>query len=628
MSGICGVWALDGRPVARSDLGAMLAPLERRGPDGTASWFDGPRAFGHTLLATTPEALVERLPLTHADSGCTITADARLDNRDDLLASLNLATGARTIGDGEMILLAYLRWGRSCPARLRGDFAFAIWDPRDRSLFCARDMVGMRQFLYYYAPGRLFAFATEDRAILAHPHVSGRLNEARIADFLEGFEARDMSSTFHAEVSRLPPAHALVLRGEALHISRHSTLEPPEPLRLRGDAAYAEAFKDVFDAAVQTRLRSAGPVGSMLSGGMDSGSVSAVAAQILKRSGSAPLPTFSAVGSDPACVETRTIAAAMGIDHIAPHRIELAELDSFRSDLENLVRGADDPFDANMTLVMAIYLAAQRSGLKVVLDGVGGDTTLDAPDMIAWHLRRGRLGKAWREAAGGREFWGEYFEPRSTFLRGVRRALVPQSLRQLKPRFLRTERADSATLLSPEFAQRIGLHALTRENAAHTTTPQGDGARDRTRRMLHPYISVARERYDRVAAAQAIEPRDPFLDRRVMEFCLALPADQLQRHGWPKFVLRRAMAGLLPDAVARRPGKEHLGWDFTTALMRETLSEPYPANTARLERYSNAEGSDLAQETGTFDSAIANKLTLRYLFNWIERSPDRDTTTE
>ena len=105
MSGICGVWAFDG---GAPDLDPLLAKLERRGPDGTNRWQDGPVALGHTLLATTPEALVEVLPLTEPDSGCTITADARIDNREELIAALDLAGETRVIGDGELILRAYL----------------------------------------------------------------------------------------------------------------------------------------------------------------------------------------------------------------------------------------------------------------------------------------------------------------------------------------------------------------------------------------------------------------------------------------------------------------------------------------------------------------------------------------
>src|SRR5262245_26319534 len=175
--------ALDGSEPSQPQLDSILEPLARRGPDATHSWRQGPVALGHTLLATTPESLVEVLPLTDPDSGCTITADVRLDNRVELIARLELAAEDRTIGDGELILRAYLRWGEECPARLLGDFAFVIWDPRSQRLFCARDHMGMRQLLYHHRPGTHFVFATEAGAVCAHPDVPRRINEGRIADF-------------------------------------------------------------------------------------------------------------------------------------------------------------------------------------------------------------------------------------------------------------------------------------------------------------------------------------------------------------------------------------------------------------------------------------------------------------
>ena len=270
MSGICGAWTLDG---SVTDLGPVLTLLERRGPDGTRHWKEGGVALGHTLLATTPEALVEKLPLTDLTSGCTITADVRLDNRETLMAELGLTREARTIGDGELILRAYLKWAEDCPKQLLGDFAFAIWDPRAQKLFCARDHMGMRQFNYCHVPGELFTFATEDTALLAVDRVPKTLNEDRIADLIVDLECVNTTSTFFAHVHRLPAAHTLVVEASRYIIRRYWTLRPPTPLRLASDDLYAAAFLKIFTEAVRCRLRSAGGVGAMLSGGLDSSSI-------------------------------------------------------------------------------------------------------------------------------------------------------------------------------------------------------------------------------------------------------------------------------------------------------------------------------------------------------------------
>ena len=206
MSGIAGMVAFDGASPTASEIEAMTAPLARRGPDGTHISVQNQAALGHTLLATTPEALVEVLPLTDDRTGCTITADARLDNRDELMIALNLTQETRIIGDGELILRSYLKWGEQSPTKLLGDFAFAIWDPRSASLFCARDQIGMRQLIYHHEVGRQFVFATEPAAILALPDIDAPLNYDRVGDFLSNMEGADLTSTFFRGVFRLPPA--------------------------------------------------------------------------------------------------------------------------------------------------------------------------------------------------------------------------------------------------------------------------------------------------------------------------------------------------------------------------------------------------------------------------------------
>ena len=171
MSGICGIVALDGSAPTAERLEPIMRQLRRRGPDGAHCWHGGRTAFGHALLATTPEALVEVLPLTFAEASCTITADARLDNREVLIGKLGLSDQRRTIGDGELILRAYLKWGEDCLDQLLGDFAFAIWDERQQRLFCARDPMGVRQLTYIHVEHRFFIFATEPAAIAKHDAV-------------------------------------------------------------------------------------------------------------------------------------------------------------------------------------------------------------------------------------------------------------------------------------------------------------------------------------------------------------------------------------------------------------------------------------------------------------------------
>jgi asparagine synthase (glutamine-hydrolysing) len=621
MSGICGVLHGDGRPAAPEDLSGMLARLAARGPEGSGAWHEGPVALGHTLLATTPEAQVERMPLHHTPSGCVITGDIRIDNRAELLAALGLDSARRSIGDGEVVMHAYLKWGTDCLDHLLGDFAFALWDATRGRLLCARDQAGMRQLIYHHAPGRLFAFASDAEALLAHPQVPAAISEARIADFLENLEAYDLTSTFYRDCQRLPPAHALMIEAEGLRIWRYWAPALPAPLRLGSDAAYAEAFREVFTEAVSACLRAPpGKLGAMLSGGMDSGSAAAVASRLLQQAGAAPLPTFSAISDAPDCIETRTIRIAQTMPHLEPHNIAIEDFPAFAEELMRLSQASGEPFDGHMAMLRAVYLAAHRAGITVMLDGAAGDTTLMADDMVAWRLRRGDILGAWREAAGGERFWGKEMPALRSFIAGARHVIVPDGLRALRrqARTAAQERIKAHTSpLAPAFAAAVDMPARRAAHARHVALRLDGRCQDRRALVTHPYVTVARERYDRVAAPLGIEPRDPFLDRRLLDFCLSLPPDQVERDGWPKIILRRAMKGLLPDAVRWRVGKEHIGWRFEEAMVAYWLAEAHNGLAPELERFVRPAllkhyGSTLPREF-----AVATTKAVGYLEWWI-----------
>lgn len=602
MSGICGIFPLDGSSASAPDIATMNAILERRGPDGTHVLVEPRVALGHASLATTPEAAIEVLPLTDAASGCTITADARLDNRDELMTSLGLGAEKRTIGDGELILRAYLEWGEDCAARLLGDFAFAIWDPRSAIMLCARDQIGMRQLIYHHDAGRRFIFATEPAAILALPHVDTPLNHERVTDYLSNMEGADLSSTFFRGIHRLPPAHVLTVSRDGLVLRRYWELEPEPLLELESDEAYAGEFRALFVEAVRCRLRSAGPIGAMVSGGVDSNAAAAVAAGLLASEGGGPLPTFSAVSPDEAnCRETSAIMAAIRSPGLAPTTISHAALGSLGDELARQSHDSAEPFDGHMVMVRAIYLAAQRSGIKVVLDGIGGDLVVSSDFHLAFLLRKGRIRQAIREARGAALFWGPDVPAWRSMLAGAWQAFAPMPLRAL--RFWRGRRKADR-----EFSERAAVLAPYLDQAAalrrRRQVQERDFAQDRVdeltrvRPLVHPNLVVGRERYDRVAAACAIEPRDPFLDLRLIRFCLSLPRDQVERDGWPKWILRRAMEGLVPAEVLWRHGKEHVGPEFIRAI----FGTPAPLHGGHGE--------------ATNERALTLRYENNYLLNW------------
>src|SRR3989441_814506 len=290
MSAIAGIVRLDGAPADRANLDRMLERLAHRGPDGHGSHIADSCGLGPRMLWTPPQALHQRLPPPNSTGGPPPTADARIDNREELCS---LLCAPSTVTDADLILQAYARWGERCPEHLLGDFAFALWDARRGLLFCARDHFGVKPFYYHHRPGRLFAFASEIKGLLVLSDVPRRLNETRVADYLVPL-LEDKEITFYEEIVRLPPAHRMVVTREGVRIDQYWTLDPEREIRMKSDAEYAAAFREIFTEAVRCRLRSAFPVGSMLSGGLDSSSIACVPRELLAEDGGGKLHTLSA----------------------------------------------------------------------------------------------------------------------------------------------------------------------------------------------------------------------------------------------------------------------------------------------------------------------------------------------
>ncbi|MGR3495024.1 asparagine synthase-related protein [Citreimonas sp.] len=570
MSGICGIVSFGAAPPPdAATVRGMTAALERRGPDGTTHWIGDGVALAHTRLVTTPEARAETQPLVHAPSGCVITADLRLDNRRDLSERLSIDLGARTVGDAELVLAAWLRWGEACPEHLLGDFAFALWDPRKRLLFAARDQMGMKQFIYgCTGPSRLI-FASSPSAVRLVAPEAFPLNEARVADYLEDMEAIDRTSTFFRGILRLPPAHRLVFDEKGLRVSRYWQLKMP-PERIGSARDHEDAFLDAFTEAVRARLRGAGPVGSMMSGGMDSSAVVATASRLLADTGAGPLRTYSVVSPDPeGCKETQAVDAMMDVPGIHATRIRRdGPPDSLQHRLDALAR-SEEPFDSTMSLLRAIYRAARDDGVRVVLDGAAGDIVFSEGDVHARLLARGRWRDVLRDAAGARQFWnGHGPRPARALAAAAWRLALPERVRLMRRGILSTLSPvdySGPPMVSDDLARRVHLQARRRAFFA----PGQDGPRvpERVAAVLIPGLTVGRERYDRVAAEYGIEPRDPFMDLRVIRACLQTPPEFMQAQGWPKYLLRQAMREKLPDAVRWRRDKSHLGWQLTDAVL-------------------------------------------------------------
>jgi asparagine synthase (glutamine-hydrolysing) len=592
MSAIAGLLRTDGDAVHRREVERMIAALTHRSPDGTGTWSGGSASLARGALWTTPESRCERQPL-ESDAGNVITADARLDNRRDLIAELGM-TGrpASEISDSELILRAYERWGEECAPKVIGDFAFAIWDSRHQRLFCARDHIGVKPFYYHEAPAA-FLFASEIKALLTSPLVPYRLNPQRVADHLVGL-LDDLTSTFYRGVYRLPAGHTLTVSRAGTRLRPYWSLDAGREIRLESDEAYTEAFRESLTEAVRSRLRSNHAVGCLLSGGLDTSSIVGTARRIGGPAGGKGLDTFTAIfpglpAADLKKIDERAfVEAVVGQGGIDAHYVR-GDLLSPLAEVDRALWHLDEAFVApNLYLHWALYGAARDRGVRALLDGIDGDTTVShGLEQLPVLARTGRMATLGRElrALGQRHHVGAS----SLLWQLAIQPLVPPSLRQRVRRLRRRQPACLArTAIKPEFARRMGVVERVDAFDRKQERPVRSAREAHCRAMQSALIPYALELADKAAAAFGVEPRYPFFDRRLMELCLALPPDQKLRDGWGRAVMRRAMSGDLPEGVRWRSTKANLAPNFKRGLLaqdRNILAEVVIDHPGVIEEY-------------------------------------------
>ncbi len=576
MSGIAGIFNLDDRPVDRRLLARMHGSLAHRGPDGAGVWFGGSLALAHRVLYTTPEALSEAQPLQDEHGELCLVLDGRIDNRKELRSSLE-AEGLwlRNATDAELVLRSYQAWGEGCAARLLGEFAFALWDTRRRRLFCVRDCLGVRPF-YYYQDDRTFLFASELQPLFAWPNLRREPNLPLIAMYLSD-RFYQHEETLYRAVCRLPAAHYMVVEPGRVSKRQYWALDPGRTFRCSSDGEYAEAFRSTFGEAVRCRMRTHGPVGATLSGGLDSGTIVSTAARLQqeKQLQEAELEALSVVFRSFACDENRYINEVVSKWNLRSHRFDFDDASDWM-DLERATAEFPDVFYDPTRLMFAPLLDAMRNRhIRVCLMGYGGDELL-APDFghLTDLMRAGKLASLRRQLLSHAAVYD--LSPTTLLFDYCIRPLVPQPLKNLlRPALLPLLRPllfyRTPPLLNPGFLKSRGLEPGPAPSIAEFPTR----AQQTTYHALFFGWNalIAREMHELFAARFGIECRYPFLDRRVVELLIGLPEEQRWRDGEWRFVLREAMKNDLPDSVRRRLVKA----EFSPPIDRELRDRQWPA---------------------------------------------------
>lgn len=582
MSAIFGVYNLNGKPVPPHSLAEMSDILSHRGTDSAGVWSNEAVGLGHRMLWTTPESLQEQVPKSIDGGDLTITADARIDNREELLNQLDYKF-SKNVSDSEIILAAYEKWGKDCPAKLLGDFVFAIWDRRQKHLFCARDHFGVKPF-YYYKSENCFAFASEIKALFSLAEVPRSMNEDSIADYLIG-NYDDKAATFYQQILRLPPAHSLSVASESMCLQSYYSLDPNRELRLASNEDYAEGLREIFTEAVRCRMRSALPVGSKLSGGLDSSSIACVARNLLAARGSDLLPTFSLVYDRiKECDERQYINHVLAQGGFQPHFMA-GDKHTPLNNLEAIARHTDRPaMGPGHSTLWELYKTIGEAGVRVIFDGHDGDSAVSYGykylDELAQAGRWLTLAVEARELApifsmSARKIVAAYVKQYRwrPFLRkhsGFKRIdNIGQRLSRRKPpqSFEKADFALRSVLINEDFAQRVNLTERYSASRRMSSDVSRTARQSQYLLVTSGGQSLALEELDAVAAAFGIETRYPFWDKRLIEYCLSLPGEQKCNRGWNRVVMRRAMANVLPSEVCWRREKTDFTANMTDGLI-------------------------------------------------------------
>lgn len=639
MSAIAGIYYLDSRQLESQSIEKMVDVLAHRGEDGIGIWKEGSIGLGHRLLWTTPESLLEKQPLASRSGNLVLTADVRLDNRNELISLLELTNiASEKITDSQLILNAYEKWGEDCPKRLLGDFAFAIWDGRNQSLFCARDHFGVKPFYYYSQPGRAFIFASEIKAILCQPEVPHCLNHLKVASYLT-VKLNQEDATFYRDVLRLPAGHSISINSSRINLRCYWSLDPNREIKMSSDGEYAEAFKEIFTEAVRCRLRSAFPIGSQLSGGLDSSFIAGVASNILSTDRQETLHTFSArFQNSPECDERYFQDKIISQSNLQAHFLEAQNLSPF-TDLDKVLWHHDEAFlPANLYFTWGIHKAAKALGIRVLLNGFDGDNTVShGYDYLRELARNGQ----WRTLS--KETW-EYGKtqqiPRKKVLKtqwnwlwgyGIKPRMY-SAIKQISPVNLsRTPRPQLSldngvgeSPISPKFAKRLNL--VERWQSQKYASPKTE--RERHYQALNDGIlQHCLECFSSVDGAFGIESRSPFCDKRLLEFCLALPPDQKLHYGWDRIVMRRAMEGIVPPEIQWRIDKANFAPSLEQSLFNhdkkriEYVVKEKPhliEEFVDIDLVNNAYNRFLSNETTEND--VNNLHRTAFLGLWLEKS--------
>ena len=550
MCGICGEIALGGEGVAEEPVRAMLAAMAHRGPDGEGVFREPGLAAGARRLAVIDIAGGAQ-PIGNEDGTVQVVFNGEIYNfrelRDDLVSR---GHRFRTRSDTETLVHLWEEHGTAMVHRLNGMFAFCIHDRRTSETFVARDRLGIKP-LYWARLGPRIVFASELGVLLRHPEVPAEIDPASLVEqFCLQFVGGER--TVYRGVQKLLPGHALHVRGSALDVQAWYRIPPPSPRGGRAAATWAEELRELLASSVAYRKIADVPLGTFLSGGIDSTIVTGVLAKQIER----PVETFSVGFEGTSALDERAFARLAAEHHgTRHHELVVSPLD-FARELPRLIEHLGQPLTDPALVPTYLLSRFARERVTVVLTGEGADELFAGYERYRLQQRLAWLGRVPGLAGAAR---GRVLGPRAA-----------QAIAALAERDPARRHVLWSSAIGPETAGLLFEPALLDEVARRTAeqfapyfdnagTPLGQQLyADQHEWLAHDLLA----KVDRASMAVSLEARVPFLDHRIVEWAAGLPDDRRIRGGVTKVVLREAFGSELPQAILHRPKR---GFDLPLA---------------------------------------------------------------
>lgn len=577
MSAICGIID-EQNPLDLFDKGAlMMKCFNNYKLDKKDSIYSKGIFFGNGLQIFTKEAINEKLPYRDKDSKLIITADAIIDNREQLFKDLWVDAEMQSqVTDSELILCAYKKWGHECTEHLIGDYAFAIWDENTEELFLVRDHVGKRS-LYYYENRGAFVFCTTMKPIVEAFKETRELNDRWISDFLtiEGpVSAIDIKETVHKHVFQIPPGHCAIYKEKELKVMQYWFPENIKIIKGKTHKEYHESFRETFNEAVTCRLRSSGGIGVMLSGGLDSTAVTAMAAIELNKRGES-IEAFTSIPLD----DFNNFLPQSNIPDESEYIYEMKEKynninlnfcrcedENSYIDIDKNIEALEEPYKMmdNIYWVNHIVDSAVDKGCKVLLDGQFGNFTISYGNFLT-HIytlfKQYRFIRVAKEIKAYSRFYGIEFIRVFNFVMKRIFAAIKSTL------FITKKDAsveDSLRMVNEDLCNLYDsnnrVKTMGYNNEDNELLDLDDMRRYITNLVLFSHMGSIETKK---SLEKGIIKRDPTRDKRIVEFCLSVPGEVFVSNGRERELIRSSMKGIVPDKIRlnyMRRGKQSADW--------------------------------------------------------------------